>query len=183
MDSFIRSVDEADRDRHVVAYWRFEDSPLGGDLPHTMQNQRSVRATIDSLFNGNDLFAYTDLSHPSFLCDVPAPPVVGRSGQAEPWLLGQSARPPGQTRNLYTHSAFSHALGRWTCNRSYRGTGRSRARSGRQRCMAARRPSWAATVTRRTRRSWFRVALPSRSTPRAASRSGSSIHGSGRMRP
>ncbi len=107
-DSFIRSVDEADRDRHVVAYWRFEDLPLGGDVPHTMQNRRSVRATVDSSFNGNDLFAYTDLSHPSFSRDVPAP-VVTRSGQPNLSCLDNSQRPPGQTRNLYTHSAFSHA--------------------------------------------------------------------------
>ena len=40
-ECFIRSMDEADRDQHVVAYWRFEDRPLGSALPHTSLNNES----------------------------------------------------------------------------------------------------------------------------------------------
>ena len=57
-ESFIRSMDQAGRDQHVVAYWRFEDRPLGMLLPDTQRNTRNVRATTDSSFNGNDLFTW-----------------------------------------------------------------------------------------------------------------------------
>ncbi len=107
-DSFIRTVDAADRDRHVVAYWRFEDRPLGVVVPNTQQNKRSARATTDSSFNGNDLFAYSDLSHPSFSGDVPSP-IVPSSGQPNRGCLDNSEPPPRVSRDFYTHSAFSHA--------------------------------------------------------------------------
>ena len=107
-DSFIRTVDEADRDLHVVAYWRFEDRPLGVVVPHTGQNKRSARATTDSSFNGNDLFAYSELSHPSFSSDVPAP-VVSYTGEPNRGCLDNSEPPPHVSRDFYTHSAFSHA--------------------------------------------------------------------------
>jgi hypothetical protein len=107
--SFIRSVDQADRDRHVVAYWRFEDRPLGAVVPDTMHNKRSVRATVDSSFNGNDLFAYSEVSHPNFSSNVPAP-IVSSSGEPNVACLDNSEPfHPGGSRDLYTHSAFSHA--------------------------------------------------------------------------
>ena len=59
-ETFIRTIDDAYRDRHVVAYWRFEDQPLGTALPDTADNTRPVRATVDSSFNGNDLYTYSD---------------------------------------------------------------------------------------------------------------------------
>jgi ferric-dicitrate binding protein FerR (iron transport regulator) len=107
--AFIRNVEQADRDRHVVAYWRFEDRPLGAVVPHTMQNQRSERATVDSSFNGNDLFAYTEFSHPRFSREVPAPTVYGSGEPNTACLDNSEPSRPGTSRDLYTHSAFSHA--------------------------------------------------------------------------
>ena len=70
-ECFIRSMDEADRDRHTVAYWRFEDRPLGSALPHTSKNTKPVRATTDSTFNGNDLFTFHATVQPRISGDVP----------------------------------------------------------------------------------------------------------------
>ena len=92
-----------------MAYWRFEDRPLGAVVPHTMQNKRSVRATLDSSFNGNDLFAYSESSHPSFSRDVPAATVPSTGEPNLACLDSSEPLRPGGTRNLYTHSAFSHA--------------------------------------------------------------------------
>jgi hypothetical protein len=107
-DSFIRTVEEAGRDRHVVAYWRFEDRPLGVVIPNTRNNSRSVRATLDSSFNGNDLFAYGDQTHPSMSDDVPAAVIPG-SKEPNRGCLDNSEPPARTARDLYTHSAFSHA--------------------------------------------------------------------------
>ena len=57
-ESFLRSMDQAGRDLHTVAYWRFEDHPVGTLLPDTQLNKVAMRATVDSSFNGNDLFTY-----------------------------------------------------------------------------------------------------------------------------
>ena len=107
-DSFIRTVEDAGRDRHVVAYWRFEDRPLGVVIPNTKANRRSVRATLDSSYNGNDLFAYGDQTHPSMSDDVPAAVIPG-SKEPNRGCLDNSEPPAGTSRDLYTHSAFSHA--------------------------------------------------------------------------
>jgi len=39
-ECFIRSMDEAGRDQHVVAYWRFDDRPVGILLPDTGGNRQ-----------------------------------------------------------------------------------------------------------------------------------------------
>ena len=109
-ECFIRSMDEADRDRHVVAYWRFEDRPLGTVLPHTDANRNPVRATTDSSFNGNDLFVYeSPYQQPRIIGDVPAG-AVPQSGAANRGCLENSIPPshPGHS-DLYTRSQFSHA--------------------------------------------------------------------------
>ncbi len=112
-DSFIRTVEQYEkpasgRDRHVVAYWRFEDRPLGVVIPNTRNNRRSVRATLDSSYNGNDLFAYSDQTHPSMSDDVPAAVIPG-SKEPNRGCLDNSEPPAHISRDLYTHSAFSHA--------------------------------------------------------------------------
>jgi hypothetical protein len=107
-DSFIRTVEQAGRDRHVVAYWRFEDRPIGVVIPSTKANRRSARATLDSSFNGNDLFAYGDRTHPDISEDVPAAVIPG-SKEPNRGCLDNSEPPMGNSRDLYTHSAFSHA--------------------------------------------------------------------------
>jgi hypothetical protein len=109
-ECFIRSMDEADRDRHVVAYWRFEDWPLGTVLPHTDANRNPVRATTDSSFNGNDLFVYqSPYQQPRIIGDVPAG-AVPQSGAANRGCLENSIPPSHQGHSdLYTKSQFSHA--------------------------------------------------------------------------
>ncbi len=108
-ENFIRTIDDAQRDRHVVAYWRFEDQPLGSMPPDTKHNTRPVRATVDSSFNGNDLYTYSLGDRPTFAAGVPAD-VVPQSGSPNRSCLDNSQPSDGEgMRNVYTHSEFSHA--------------------------------------------------------------------------
>jgi hypothetical protein len=108
-DTFIRNINNADRDRHVLAYWRFEDRPIGVPLPETGRNSRPVRATVDSSFNGNDLYSFDPTGRPVFSGDVPAP-TVPQTCAVNASCLDNTQRPaPGDCRNVYTHSQFSHA--------------------------------------------------------------------------
>ncbi len=109
-ESFIRSFDQCERDRHTIAYWRFEDWSVGTLLPHTGTNRRAIRATNDSSFNGNDLFTYSADTQPIISGEVPAA-VVPQISAANRGCLNNSA-PRGGTvmsRDLYTRSPFSHA--------------------------------------------------------------------------
>ncbi len=105
-ETFIRSIDDALRDRHVVAYWRFEDQPLGSELPDTAKNTKPVRATVDSSFNGNDLYTFMLEDRPTFDASVPAG-VIPQTGSPNRSCL--DTRNLLGLRNVYTHSEFSHA--------------------------------------------------------------------------
>ena len=112
-ESFIRSLDEADRDRHTVAWWRFEDRPLGTAVPHTERNKNPVRATTDSSFNGNDLFAWNPKLPPRISGEVQSG-AVPQTGAANRGCLDTTELQsrPGMSPNhsdLYTKSRFSHA--------------------------------------------------------------------------
>ena len=112
-ESFIRSLDEADRDRHTIAYWRFEDRPLGTALPHTERNKNPVRATTDSSFNGNDLFAWNPELPPRISGEAQSG-AVPQTGAANRGCLDTTELQPrpGMSPNhsdLYTKSRFSHA--------------------------------------------------------------------------
>ena len=108
-ETFIRTIDDAQRNRHVVAYWRFEDQPLGSELSDTKHNTKPARATVDSSFNGNDLYTYSDKDRPAFAADVPAG-VVPRTGSPNHSCLDTSLPTEDKgLRNVYTHSEFSHA--------------------------------------------------------------------------
>ncbi|HEV2970452.1 MAG TPA: LamG-like jellyroll fold domain-containing protein [Pirellulales bacterium] len=108
-ESFVRNMDEVHRNPHVVAYWRFEDHPVGAVVPDTQQNTRTVHGTIDSSFNGNDLFAHIPNSQPKFSGDVPAG-TVPHTGQPNLACLDNSEPISNvHTRDVYTRSAFSHA--------------------------------------------------------------------------
>ena len=132
-ETFIRTIDEADRDKHVVAYWRFEDHPVGEAVPDTSGNRKAVRGTVDSSFNGNDLFTYSAASRPRFSADVPAPCREGsgvlQSGVSNRGCLDNTVPPVdgAPTRDLYTRSRVSHAapidiqtikLAQWTVEAS-----------------------------------------------------------------
>jgi hypothetical protein len=111
-EAFVRSLDRLEKDRHVVAYWRFEDRPLGTAPPHTVRNTEAMIATVDSSFNGNDLYAWSPESRPKFSGDVPQDEVPQTHSPNRGCL--DSSEPPVDrsfplTRNVYTHSAFSHA--------------------------------------------------------------------------
>jgi ferric-dicitrate binding protein FerR (iron transport regulator) len=107
-ESFMRSADDAGRDKHVVAYWRFEDRSLGETLPDTRKNTRPVRAFVDSSFNGNDLFTFVPKERPQVSADVPAA-VVLQTGATNNRCLNNTRTATEPFRNLYTHSPFSHA--------------------------------------------------------------------------
>ena len=109
-ESFIRKLEDAGRDRHVVAYWRFEDRPVGAIVPDTGGNVHQVCASVDSSFNGNDLYTYIPESRPTFSDLVPAAgfPLAGCFNRS---CLDTYSVPSykGYGRDVYTHSAFSHA--------------------------------------------------------------------------
>jgi hypothetical protein len=108
-ESFVRSMDQAGRDLHTVAYWRFEDHPVGTLLPDTKSNTSVTRATVDSSFNGNDLFTYFRFTRPVFSEDVPSA-TVSQTGKANRTCLDNTEFPgPVSTRDVYTYSKFSHA--------------------------------------------------------------------------
>jgi hypothetical protein len=108
-ETFLRSMDQTERDLHVVAYWRFEDHPVGTLLPDTKGNTEVTVATVDSSFNGNDLFTYFQHTRPSFSEEVPAV-TVPQNGRPNRTCLDNTEFPgPVSTRDVYTNSAFSHA--------------------------------------------------------------------------
>ena len=108
-ESFIRTVDDASRDQHVVAYWRFEDRPVGVILPDTQWNKQPICATVDSSFNGNDLYTYEPDNRPSFSGQVPALTVPQTESPNRSCLDNSQLSQAGKMRNVYTHSQFSHA--------------------------------------------------------------------------
>ena len=109
-ESFIRSVDSAERDQHVIAYRRFEDRPVGTVLPHTGRNKNPVRATSDSSFSGNDLFVWSPNSRPVFSAEVPVA-MVPQSGAANKGCLDLTdpLHANKTAPEVYTNSRFSHA--------------------------------------------------------------------------
>ncbi len=109
-ENFIRTIDAADRDRHVVAYWRFEDRPLGVVLPDTSRNTRPFLATADSSYNGNDLFNFSPNNGPQFSGNVETSRVP-QTGASNRGCLDNTAPPShnSATRNVYSHSQFSYA--------------------------------------------------------------------------
>jgi hypothetical protein len=127
-ETYIRTIDDADRDKHVVAYWRFEDHPVGALVQDTSANTNPVRGTVDSSFNGNDLFTFSASTRPKFSGDVPAGSVP-QSGASNRGCLDNTTPPVdgSPTRDLYTRSRVSHAapidiqtvkLAKWTIEAS-----------------------------------------------------------------
>jgi len=108
-ETFLRSMDQTERDVHVLAYWRFEDHPVGTLLPDTKGNREVTVATVDSSFNGNDLYTFFQHTRPSFSEEVPAV-TVPQTGRPNRTCLDNTEFPgPVSTRDVYTNSAFSHA--------------------------------------------------------------------------
>ena len=109
-ENFIRNIDDANRDRHVVAYRRFEDRPLGVVLPDTSRNTRPFLATADSSYNGNDLFNFSPNNGPQFSGNVETARVP-QTGDDNRGCLDNTAPPShnSATRNVYSHSQFSYA--------------------------------------------------------------------------
>ena len=109
-ESFIRTIDDSERDRHIVAYWRFEDRPLGVVLPDTSRNTRPFLATADSSYNGNDLFNFSPNNGPQFSgsVEVARVPQTGADNRS---CLDNTAPPShnSATRDVYSHSQFSYA--------------------------------------------------------------------------
>jgi hypothetical protein len=106
---FARSLDEAQNRRHVVAWWRFEDHPVGVLVPETKEGKAPVRGSLDSSINGNDLYTWSKGTEPRFSGDVPARMVTG-TGELNAASLDNSEPPSGghPTRDLFTRSDWSH---------------------------------------------------------------------------
>jgi hypothetical protein len=106
-ERFVRSLDEAQNKRHVVAWWRFEDHPVGVLVPETQEGKSPIRGSLDSSINGNDLYTWNRGTQPSFSSDVPAETVT-RTRDPNIASLDNS-RPPGgmATRDLFTNSSWS----------------------------------------------------------------------------
>jgi hypothetical protein len=109
-EGFTRSIDKTGHDRHTVAYWRFEDRPVGTLVPNSSRSRKDVRGTVDCSGNGNDLFTWGEMTAPRFSADVPAA-AIPQTGLGNHSALDYSAPLPPKTlsRELYTNSAFSHA--------------------------------------------------------------------------
>ena len=109
-ESFIRSMDQSGRDRHVVAYWRFEDRPLGMLLPHTHETHPRHAGHDRFLLQRQRPVHLLPSTQPHFSGDVPAG-VVPQTAAANRGCLDTSAPPGGAAHagDLYTLSAFSHA--------------------------------------------------------------------------
>jgi hypothetical protein len=108
-ERFARSLDDAQKKQHVVAYWRFEDHPVGVLVPESQEGRAPVRGSLDSSINGNDLYTWNNHTQPKFSADVPAA-VVTHSGEANAASLDITS-PSGvagaATRDLFTMSAWS----------------------------------------------------------------------------
>ena len=112
-DSFIQTVEQAENENHVLAWWRFEDRPIGAALPHTERNKKPVRATSDSSFNGNDLFVWSPDSRPVFSGEVAADKVPQTGAANRSCLDLTDPLHRNKTRaEVYTNSRFSHAAPR-----------------------------------------------------------------------
>jgi hypothetical protein len=83
---------------------------VGELVPHTSSNTKVIRGTVDSSFNGNDLFTYSTSTRPTFSDKVPAD-AVPQSGAPNHGCLDNTTPPVegSPTRDLYTRSRFSHA--------------------------------------------------------------------------
>jgi hypothetical protein len=111
-ERFARSVDEAQKNRHVVAYWRFEDHPVGVLVPESQKGNAPVRGSLDSSLNGNDLYTWSEKTQPQFSDNVPAGEIP-QTGDANGASLDNSV-PPGAgvwTRDLFTMSQWSQPSG------------------------------------------------------------------------
>lgn len=106
-ECFIRSVDQARRDLHTVAYWRFEDCPIGAAVPNAGNNRKPIVATADSSYNGNDLYTFSPAKGPRFSGDVPAACVPATGVRNRSCLSTSGAQEV--THGVYTCSEFSHA--------------------------------------------------------------------------
>jgi len=109
-ESFVRSIDELNRDDHIIAYWRFEDHTVGTLLSDTQRNSNPVCATSDSTYNGNDLFVWSPESRPTLSSEIPFS-VVPQTGTANHGCLDLTdPTQSNKTRpEVYTNSQFSHA--------------------------------------------------------------------------
>ena len=166
-ECFIRSMDEADRDRHTVAYWRFEDRPLGirlapyrGEhrIPCGRRPTRPSTATTCSL--------YRDL-RPRISGDVPVG-TVPQTGVANRGCLDKLVHSVGSgARRTSIPSRDSAMRRRWISRRSPPPNGRSRFRSRRSRCAAlgadVRRPRRLPQPCSPESPDWNRRVWPSRS--------------------
>jgi hypothetical protein len=104
---FARSLDEVQNRRHVVAWWRFEDHPVGVLVPESQEGKSPVRGSLDSSINGNDLYTWSKGTQPAFSSDVPAAK-IRLTGEPNATSLDNS-KPPAvnPTRDLFTRSGWS----------------------------------------------------------------------------
>ena len=122
-ERFARSLDDAQRNQHVVAYWRFEDHPVGVLVPESHEGHNPVRGSLDSSINGNDLYTWNNNTQPTFSADVPAR-VVSQSGEPNAASLDNSIPPrmevfatfspcrPGAIHRASTYSRLRPSAGR-----------------------------------------------------------------------
>jgi Concanavalin A-like lectin/glucanases superfamily/FecR protein len=108
-DAFVRTIDAAERDRHVVAYWRFEDQLTKQLLPGASADTTPFQATVDSSYNGNDLYADRSIAQLKLSDDVAAPQVLQTAAHNSACLDNTEVAGLGTVRGLFTRSLASHA--------------------------------------------------------------------------
>ncbi len=111
-DRFARSLKDAQENRHVIAYWRFEDHAVGVLVPDSKKGEAPVRGSLDSSLNGNDLYTWNSDTQPQFSADVPAA-FVPQTAQANAASLNNSVPPSNKawSRDLFTMSHWSQPTG------------------------------------------------------------------------
>lgn len=94
----------------TVAYWRFDEGPLGSDVP------AGENAVLDASGNGNHLRAWAETTAPTYLSDLPfrSVPLTGEENRL---ALNFTPR-----RDLYTEGKpiNSRALSAWTIEASFK---------------------------------------------------------------
>ena len=82
---------------------------MGILLPDTGGNRQPVCATVDSSFNGNDLYTGMARNRPMFSADVSAASVAHTGSPNRSCLDTSQPTTEINRLNVYTHSQFSHA--------------------------------------------------------------------------
>ena len=126
-ERFARSLDDAQNKQHVVAYWRFEDHPVGVLVPESQEGSAGPRQPRFEHQRQRSL--YVEQRHAAPFFRRRAGGVVPASGEANAASLDNSNPPSARLRATYSPCRPGAGRRSSTCRRSLPCGGRSRPRS------------------------------------------------------